>query len=134
VFDLVDPITGIQHERLVNYRKFMERFGYNPEWLERYFWDVIGSPPGEEIFINRWLPPQELVEAYLGVRGFKVHEVIREPNFDGRGTDNLVYVSQLLEGAAARQFQAPAQEKMREWEWYQVPMFTEKSSITGKSH
>lgn len=96
IFDALDPYTGIQGERLKKTRDFLaENFGFDKDWLEENFWNILGSIDNGKTLMDRFCPPEDWWKMEMESRGYKV-KTIREYNFDGTGTDNLVFICQKL--------------------------------------
>jgi SAM-dependent methyltransferase len=95
IFDALDPTTGIQAERLQKIRDYLEEnHGFSKEWLKNNFWNILASIDGQNL-MDRFCPPEDWWRMEMEARNYRV-QIIREYNYDGKGTDNLVFVCQKL--------------------------------------
>lgn len=90
IFDSLDPTTGAAKERLDRFRDKLTDYGFNREWLEGHFFSLLGSIDGGDHLGERLALPESYFKSFFG--DSHAVTVIRESNYDGQGTDNLVYV------------------------------------------
>lgn len=91
IFDCLDPNTGLARERLDKFRDKLTQYGFDRKWLDSNFWNLLGSIDNGDHLAERLALPEQKFKEKFERRGYSV-VVRREENYDGRGTDNLVYV------------------------------------------
>lgn len=115
-----------QERKLAAIRHFMERFGYDPEWLKRYYFRMVGAPPGQvgeyDHYVDSWTPSAELVEMFANHCGFELVEKIVEENYDKGGSDNLYFVFRKADSERAKQLKEAADEKMSDYYSYDTQL------------
>ncbi len=101
IFDTADPRTGGAATRIEKFREKLEQYGFNKEWLKENSWNILGTIDKGEHLGDRFAPPEEWWKWAFEERGYKV-KVVREENYDGQGTDNLVFICQQMEDGPER--------------------------------
>ena len=89
IFDCLDPETGSAKVRLDKFRDKLTEYGFDREWLSQNFWNLLGSIDGGDHLGERLALPEHIFRRIFS--NYRV-DVTREKNYDGQGTDNLVYV------------------------------------------
>lgn len=89
IFDSVDPNTGAAKERLDKLRDKLTEYGFNREWLQHHFYNLLGTVDGGDHLGERLALPEQEFKEILG--GERAVTVVRQENYDGQGTDNLVF-------------------------------------------
>lgn len=115
-----------QERKLATVRHFMERFGYNSEWLKRYYFRMVGAPPGQvgehDHYVDSWTPSAELVEMFANHCGFELIENVVEENYDGGGSDNLYFIFRKAEPEKAKELMEEADKKMTSYYSYHTQL------------
>ncbi len=120
-FSASNPKTGERDRvKLENYRDFNERFGFSKNWLKDYYWTMVGAPPGQigdvEQFVESYVPPEDWFILFLQSEGFGDIEIVREENYDEKGTENLIFFAKKLSGKKAEKVKKEAEKKLKELE------------------
>lgn len=116
-FNTPDPTQGAEGESLERYRNFLERFQFNRQWLDKYMWQTIGTPPiqtEEQYYCESFNPNHELVVDLHEANGLKLVKTIRKENYDGRGSVDITYVFVKPEGDEAKQLISDAEVRLIE--------------------
>jgi hypothetical protein len=121
----------LQHERLNLLRQKMESYGYGREWLDQYFWTILGSIDEGDNLGDRFVPPESWWRDYWESKGYEV-KIQREPNYDGQGSDNLVFMChQITDETARRQIIEAAWGRI-DARWVNEPKNPNKFSFKDK--
>ena len=108
-----------QAQKLENNRQFHEELGFYRPWLDKYFWHMVGAPPGQESeyehFIESWTPSEELKILYAEANGLEHIETIEEEDYDGNGSRNLYMVFRKVERSREKDFKVAALKKVDEY-------------------
>lgn len=103
IFDVLDPLTGAQGERLSRLKSYLvNKHGFDKEWTDKNYWNILGSIDGGKHLMDRFCPPQEWWVDQMNSNGYEV-KVTREYNYDNKGTDNLVMVCNNVSDPIKRQ-------------------------------
>lgn len=90
IFDSLDPNTGAAKQKMDKFRNKLTEYGFDKRWLEENFWNILGTQDGGNHLGERLALPENYIKRIFG-RHHAI-EVVREKNYDGKGTDNLVYI------------------------------------------
>ncbi len=97
IFDVLDPNTGAQKDRLNKIRDYLvEKHGFNRKWVDKYYWNILSSIDNGKHLMDRFCPPEEWWVDQMNLKGYQV-EVTREYNYDKKNTDNLVMVCKKID-------------------------------------
>lgn len=97
IFDVLDPNTGVQKDRINKIRDYLvEKHGFNRKWVDKYYWNILSSIDEGKHLMDRFCPPEEWWIDQMNLNGYQV-EVTREYNYDKKNTDNLVVVSKKID-------------------------------------
>lgn len=106
IFTFPNPREGNIGARFDRLKGKLSGYGYSNGWLDRHMYDAIGRLG--DTLLHRWLPTEELLILATEASGYEVVEVVKEANYDGKGSENMVFVTKYVEDEFRRRDMALA--------------------------